>query len=220
MSLRRMYVPSFVCCLAVFLAALILVTLNFAADEANWFANLFSYRFYIVVLTPVYLLICAALDRQMTTPCAVRVGSRKKAAAITLLRQCGFAFVCFCTWTALVCLFAILCFCPVTEKSALDILDAFLKELLGFMLMGTLASVFRRASVRVPADNAYILTFLLAAADNFAAAPFLYKYTSFRGALVFSWVFTEGCTGYAALLAALALLTAYLFRVSVRGDIF
>ncbi|MCD8373649.1 MAG: hypothetical protein LUC20_00870 [Oscillospiraceae bacterium] len=46
MSLRRMYAPPFVCCLAVFLAALILVTLNFAADEANWFANLFSYRFY------------------------------------------------------------------------------------------------------------------------------------------------------------------------------
>lgn len=218
MSLKKYFVPRIVGILFCFLITIWVLSM-LSQNESIWFANVFLDKVYVFEIAPLCLIGVAHIDRLMTIPAYIRIGSREKALFISLGFKCGFVFMYTCVWFIIVNIITSVKFTYIYERNLLDIIDIFFRYLLGLIILSIIAEIFNRSNNKVLSNNSYICAILFLALEVTAIVPEIRINTRYNPSFVFSWVFYEGIEGYIALAIIILLLMVCLLRINKKKDI-
>lgn len=218
MNLKKYFAPLIVGILFCFLLTLLFLSM-LSQNESIWFANIFFDKLYVFEIVPLCLIGMAHVDRLMTTPAFIRLGSREKALIISIGCKCGFVFVYLCVWFIMINIITSIKFTYIYEKSFLDIVGTFFRYFLGLIILGIVVEIFSRSNNKMVSNNSYICAILCLALEVIVIIPEVRANTHYNPFFVFSWIFNEGIEGYIALIIITLFLVAYLFGISKKKDI-
>lgn len=191
---------------------------NYTDSVSNFFVNIFFDKFFMYIITPLFLIITTAIDSSVLKPTTIRGGSRKKSLLILLSQQYIAAFMYLCIWFALLMIFSILMFPDLGGVNLINIFTWFLKYLLFFILIINISITIKKLSFKIISSISYVFTYLLAIVEIFLLYE-INKYLIDDLFFVFSWVFTDNQYSFIALLILTVVTTCITMFCNTKYDI-
>lgn len=188
--------------------------------EAIWLSNWFFDKFFIFQFSTIYLLGCSMLEKYFNYMSFNRMGSRKKILTNQLILQYCFAFI--YTNMLFVCIIigSLIMFGRPEGITILNILNWYLRYLLGLFLLTNLSMLFRVSKNNFLNIYSQFLTFLILSLELIAITPQIRKLFFININIMFSWVFYKNkLISYFGLLAINLICAIYLFKINSRKDL-
>jgi hypothetical protein len=178
-------------CALYFLAAALL----FAATKtsaAAWYSIWFFDKFYVFQYSVFYLIGCSMVDRYFNSLTCGRFESRKKVIFERLANHYCFAVsLTSLLFVYIVCGAALLYEDSLTVFGLADLLDRFLRRVLGALLLSNISVNFALSNKRAINVFPQICVFVIITFEVLILVPTLRRNTPIDANILFSWVFED-----------------------------
>ena len=207
-------------CLLLFLAILSGLCI-FVNSQSLWFSNLFFDKLIVFLLIPPFMFGTILVEKSMTPTLIVRTKNRNHALHLQLIQQCVLGVVYLTIWFTLLITFSLIKFGGVVSNTdAVCILAWFGRLLLGYLIIIIGTALLKKSNIWLLKSAAYVLIYLLLTLEVLAVIPEMDQQFGIEINFVFSWMFYESVTSFAAMLVILVVLTGLLMIVVLKEDIY
>jgi len=207
------------CVVYILLTALFLILKK--PNELAWFSRWFFDKFFVFQFSIIYLLGCSMIEKYFNYLTFNRIGNRKKILVNQLVQQYSFAFIFTNILFTCIILGAVLMFGKSAVNTIPDILDWYLRYLLGLFMLTNLSMIFSRSEFKILSVYSHFCAFLILSLELISIIPGIKKLFSINIHIMFSWIFYENAlVSYFFLVTINLILAVYLFLVSNRKDLF